>query len=193
MDALRANVIDKTLKSNTFTSRIYCGTFPCDKLKHFKLPFSRPCGLIVNFDRSTEPGSHWIALFFDKDKNVDYFDTYARPIKTNKEINRFIQLNGNERVRFLTGASIQDDNSSVCGHYTILFLLCRAKQISFTQFVNTFSDQLFSGNYDMVVKKIVNELIDMHKMCAENNICITCYCDPNQACTVKHECCSKLH
>src|SRR5579859_1501720 len=193
MDALRADVIDKTLRTNRFTKRIYCGTFPCDKLKNYKLP-SHACGMIVNFDPSNKPGSHWIALLFDKNKNVQYFDTYARDIKTNRDIYNFIRSRGNKHVQFLTGDSIQHDDSSVCGHYSILFLLCRAKKIPFHTFVDTFKDQINSGDYDNVVKQIVNELVrvSLNKREVKRIKCITCFCNPDQCCTVKHECSTEI-
>jgi hypothetical protein len=188
MDALRADIIDKTLKNNNFTKTIYQGIFSCDKLTDHVIS-SFPCGFVVNFDTSSEPGSHWIGLFFDRFKNVEYFDTYARPINTNKDIYNFIQKTGNKSIKYLTGASIQDDTSSVCGHYTILYLLCRAKKISFQCFVNTFSDQSESGDYDSVVRKIVNELItiSLNKKQNPNKTCITCFCDPGQKCSSKYE------
>lgn len=189
MDALRADVIDKTLKNNNFTKTVYQGIFPCDKLTDFVIP-SFPCGIVVNFDPAKKPGSHWIGLYFDRFKNVEYFDTYARPINTNKNIFKFIQQNGNKAVKYLTGSSVQDDSSSVCGHYTILFLLCRAKKISFSCFVNTFSDQSDNGEYDSVVKKIVNELISVsvNKTMDPTKVCVTCYCEPSQTCCSKYEC-----
>jgi hypothetical protein len=193
MDALRADVIDKTLRTDMFTKRIYCGTFPCDKLKQFKLPIGA-CGMIVNFDPSYKPGSHWIALFFDRNRNVEYFDTYSRDIRTNSDIYSFIQRWGKKRVRFLKGDSIQHDDSSVCGHYSILFLLCRAKKISFQYFVNTFKDQMNSGDYDNIVKGIVNEMIRVcrNKKQVRKSVCVTCFSDPDQCCTVKHECSKKI-
>lgn len=189
MDALEANIIDKTLKTNKFTRTLYQGTFPCDKLSNHKIS-SFPCAIVVNFDSSSEPGSHWIGLYFDRFRNVEYFDTYARPINTNKDIYNFIQRTGNKSIKYLIGASIQADTSSVCGHYTILYLLCRAKKISFQCFVNTFSDQTSSGEYDSVVKKIVNELIaiSVNKRLPSNNVCVTCFCNPHQACGTKNEC-----
>jgi hypothetical protein len=193
MDALRADVIDKTLRTNAFTKRIYCGTFPCDKLSSFKIP-SHACGVIVNFDPSNKPGSHWIALYFDRNKNVEYFDTYARNIKTNIDIYNFIRSRGNKHVKFLTGDSIQHDDSSVCGHYSILFFLCRSKGISFQHFVNTFKDQTNSGDYDTTVKRIVNELIkvSLNKREVRKVRGATCFCNPEQCCTVKHECTKKI-
>jgi hypothetical protein len=187
MDALRADTIDKTLKNNPFTKSIYQGIFPSDKLLDFEIP-SLPCGLVVNFDPGNKPGSHWIGLYFDRNKNVEYFDTYARPININKNIYKFIQTNGKKSVKYLIGSSVQDDTSSVCGHYTILFLLCRAKKISFACFVNTFNDQTDSGEYDSVVKKIVNELISVSKTVSPQAVCITCFCDPDQTCSTKYDC-----
>ena len=43
---------------------MFRGVFPRDKLPDIN---RRPCGVIVNLDKSGEPGSHWIAIYFGKD------------------------------------------------------------------------------------------------------------------------------
>ena len=33
---------------------------------------------IVNTDISTDPGEHWVAIYFRRDQDI-YFDSYGRP------------------------------------------------------------------------------------------------------------------
>ena len=43
-----------------------------------KKPWKKECG-IVNFNKSTEPGTHWVAYYKDG-KNRFYFDSYGQVI-----------------------------------------------------------------------------------------------------------------
>ena len=49
------------------------------------LPEKKPLDMkayIVNTDISTDPGEHWVAIYFRRDQ-VIYFDSYGRPQKSN--------------------------------------------------------------------------------------------------------------
>jgi len=185
MDALRAGVIDNTLKCNNLTKSLYQGIYPSDKLNSH-ICKKVPCAIVVNFDKHHEPGSHWIGIFVDRDRNVEYFDSYSRPVDANKHIFKYLMsVIGNENyIKRLSGSSIQHNKTSVCGHYTILFLLCRAKNIPFDVFSNTFEDQIYSGEYDSIVRDIVNQVIKK----STSNKSNTCVCNPNQVCKRKNEC-----
>ena len=58
---------------------------------------------IVNLDGSTEPGSHWIALYVDKDHKLIY-DSFARLYHDDKPE--------------------QDKRESNCGYRCVAFLVC---------------------------------------------------------------------
>ena len=46
-------------------------------------------GLVINLDKHTEPGSHWVALYSDLKKNqIYFFDSFAK--KPGKEIKKFL-------------------------------------------------------------------------------------------------------
>jgi hypothetical protein len=79
---------------------------------------------IVNLDPASKPGSHWVAIYFDKTKaSVDYFDSYGLKPKS-VHIIRFLKRNAmfkhyNEHV-------YQSPCSVVCGQYCLYFLYHRA-------------------------------------------------------------------
>ena len=52
------------------------GVYMRDELP--KKPWKKECG-IVNFNKSTEPGTHWVAYYKDG-KNRFYFDSYGQVI-----------------------------------------------------------------------------------------------------------------
>ena len=59
------------------TSKKFCGVFPSDKLPQTIDRY--PCGLVVNIDPSTKPGTHWIGIFLTSPQNGEWFDSYGKP------------------------------------------------------------------------------------------------------------------
>ncbi len=53
------------------------GVYAIDEID--KIPVSNKMGVILNLDKSNQPGSHWVALYIDadKDKSVEYYDSFA--------------------------------------------------------------------------------------------------------------------
>ena len=61
--------INQIMKKDEFTRKIYLGTLPIDKLpKKIKYP---SC-LVINNQKSNQPGEHWIAIYFDKKKELNF-------------------------------------------------------------------------------------------------------------------------
>ena len=96
------------------------------KIPNFKGPFMRDelpkttqkqeCG-IVNFNTSTEPGSHWVAYFKDGNERI-YFDSFGQVIPT--EIQKYLKT----KEEFEKDAPtiqrktdiVQEPNTEICGH-----------------------------------------------------------------------------
>ena len=52
------------LQSDSFTKSVFTSVLPSDRLPDIVL--ERPKGYIVNVDGSDKPGSHWVAMFFQR-------------------------------------------------------------------------------------------------------------------------------
>jgi len=78
MRSLTTGDICKEIKKDIYGKRIFKGVFPRDKL-----PFihTYPASLIVNTHTSEYPGEHWLAIFFDKSKHCEFFDSFGFPFK----------------------------------------------------------------------------------------------------------------
>lgn len=85
---------------------------PKKRLEHRK-------AYVVNTDKSTEPGAHWVVLYFDNRKHATYFDSYGLP-PVNNHVYRFIIDNTNSWT--YTKTCVQSETSSVCGMYCIFAL-----------------------------------------------------------------------
>ena len=136
--------INKLMANDKFTKKIYLGTFPIDKLPT-KIKY--PSGFILNNQKSTEIGEHWIAMYFDNQKNCEFFDSFGNGPKfynlgnyLNKMCNGYNSFNKKK---------LQSDYSSFCGYYCILFLLFKARCFSLRKFLSYFRD---SNSNDLLLK-----------------------------------------
>ena len=71
---------------------------------------------IINLDEYTDVGTHWIALFYNKN-NIIYFDSFGVE-HIPKEIKKFI---GNKNI-ISNIFRIQSNNSIICGYLWIGFI-----------------------------------------------------------------------
>ena len=61
----------------------YLGTVPRNQihlLRNYISPKQRKIAFIANTDPSNKPGRHWVAVYIDADKSINYFDSFGRPM-----------------------------------------------------------------------------------------------------------------
>ena len=139
------------LNKDKFSRKLFCGVLPIDELKKFK--FRKPCSLIINTDESNKPGEHWIALFINKNGNLEYFDSYGiKPFK--KEIYQFIKKH---RMKLIYNKKkIQNSASINCGKFCLLFLLLRTRGFTMKKIIKLFIN---NKNNDLLINKIFSKYI----------------------------------
>ena len=116
-----------------------------NKFPRFKGVYSRdnlpkklihPFGVIVNWDRKSEPGSHWCAIFVDANRNGHYFDPLGiTPIFP--ELTTFI-LNNSNQSWSNEGIQIQDKRSTSCGKFCVSFLKSLFRGNTYCEFLSSF-------------------------------------------------------
>lgn len=92
------------------------GVYPLDRLP---VTLSQHKGIIINLDEHDKEGTHWVALYLDRNKIAHYFDSFGRAPQGS--ILTFI-----ERVScyYLFNPTKYQGNLSVaCGYFCILFIL----------------------------------------------------------------------
>ena len=124
----------QSLSQIFLTKKHFLGVFPIDMIPRKKL--KRPFSLICNIDKSSEPGSHWVAIFAPKYGKIEYFDSFGfKPM--NNEIVEFINHNG---MKFIYNKlQIQSNKSKTCGKFCVIFIYFRSKNINISKFLNLFS------------------------------------------------------
>lgn len=77
-------------------------------------PRSYECG-IVNLDKSSGPGSHWVA-YYKMGDNIEYFDSFGN-LRPPKEVEKYLGNNISYNHH-----AYQSYNSVNCGHLCLEFL-----------------------------------------------------------------------
>lgn len=89
---------------------------------------------IINSNTFASGGSHWIALYCNKDKS-EIFDPFGMPI--DPRILRFAKQN--ERQGVHNTNQIQDIKSQSCGYWCLHFLHCKKEGMSMFDYLAQFS------------------------------------------------------
>lgn len=102
---------------NTCLSPIkkFKGVFSSDNI--YKLKLKGEC-IIINFDRSYEPGSHFIAIYCVNKNTIMYFDSLNLD-SIPQEIYNYIK---SYKLSIDMSFNLQNIFSTYCGFYCILFL-----------------------------------------------------------------------
>ncbi len=108
------------------------GVFMRDKLPispHFK-----ECG-IVNFNTSSEPGSHWVCYFKNEQDRI-YFDSYGQI--TLDEVQKYLKTPSERGQQVIKRNSdvIQPPGTSICGHLCLFVLKSLSVGMSFRDVLN---------------------------------------------------------
>ena len=103
---------------------------------------------VINLDEYTDVGTHWIALFCNRNEIV-YFDIFGvEPLP--EEIKEFV---GNENI-IANIFWIQASNSVMCGNFCIGFINFMFAGKKLTNFTNMFSPYDFKKNDDIILSHL---------------------------------------
>ena len=135
----------------------FIGVFGSDELTNLKLR-TFPCYIIVNLEKRSEKGRHWLAIRFGK-YNVEIFDSLGgRPAIWGvypKILVNFLSRYSDSHD-FLFSPVIQSAFSTFCGLYCIFYVLFR-QQFTFSNLVNRFSNNLIKNDL-VLVQNLENKL-----------------------------------
>ena len=158
------------LNCNTFLKYIERNVLAADQLPKASLQHF-PSAFIVNTDISSMEGKHWVAFYFDEYKNGEFFDSYGKPPQSYKQA--FLNfLTKNAHKYQFNDKKLQNDRSTVCGEYLVLYLLCKARGYTMREIV----DRLSFNHSDQYVYDLIK------------NIFYMCFSSPQTICTNNQNC-----
>lgn len=151
---------------NNYTKKNFKGVFPLDKIP--SIIKDKPALIVVNTDKSNQPGTHWVALYLSSKGGGEYFDSYGRkPIQ--KEILNFFRRNNIKSIIY-NKTLLQDYFSIVCGQYCCVYLLYKAKNCSLNNFVKLFDKKKNLQENDEFVSKMFLNNFSIKKIKKRNNM-----------------------
>lgn len=136
-DGLSTSEIDGFMNSMGMNN--YIGTYPADFLKYLPANLPKEFGFIMNLDKSSKPGSHWIAVYIDTlhNNSIEYYDSFGRePTKDfMKQIKKLIdRIEPNTYLKMkINRIQDQNVNSSNCGFFCMRWILDKATGRNFKE------------------------------------------------------------
>ena len=121
-----------------------------DLLKFFKI-HTIPCAIIVNLDLSTEPGSHWVAIYLPEctvaERNgcvAEYFCSFASEILL--EIRAFFcrQCKHSGIVK-ATVLPFQNPFSTTCGLWALDYIVHKSWGVPTESYISQFDDDFLAN------------------------------------------------
>lgn len=127
--------LEAVLKEDVKVGPLFAGVFACDKLPR---EVTYPSALVMNTEPHTLPGEHWVAAFFAKDGQGEFFDSYGRePQGAMRALMNRCAWN----VKY-NQKPVQGLLASTCGHYCTYYLLHRARGMNMHDIVKVFGTDL---------------------------------------------------
>lgn len=90
---------------------------------------------IVNTDKASRPGEHWVAFLLLRDGRLEFFDSYGLQLSDYHNIASHM-VPAMPAVTKHNSVCLQSLDTSSCGQYCILYIYARARGATFTSFVN---------------------------------------------------------
>jgi hypothetical protein len=101
---------------------IFKGVFAKDELVRIKVKKNEPLALVINLENHNQGGSHWVALYNDKNlPYVEFFDSYG--IEPPIEVEKF-SLRLGKPIKY-NPYQHQKITSFRCGYFTIHYIIKR--------------------------------------------------------------------
>lgn len=152
-DGLNTSEINNIMKYH----KNYVGCFPSNFNKYLPNKMPNPCGFIMNLDNDKKKGSHWVAVYIDKNSSIEYYDSFAKePTKDfMKRLNKLISKLKPHTYLKMKINKIKEQNlkSNNCGFFACKFLIDRFNNKPFKECSGY--DNSIKGEKD--IKKLINK------------------------------------
>lgn len=149
MDSLQ---IKNILSRDSVTKRYFLDVFPSDQLPTVVGHY--PACFVCNVDKSSAPGTHWLAMYLAAPDKVEFFDSYgSEPTFFKGPISNFVSHFSHMTFNPVV---LQSNVTAVCGQYCIYYLYCRCRGKSLKTIVSQFTTQNMCNDqsvYNFVAKK----------------------------------------
>lgn len=145
MDGLQ---IAYLLSLDKYTSRYFKG-YGMRDTPVLPSPKSKSALYILNTDKSSGPGEHWCAAFFDDCKG-EFFDPFGMPPHTYNFPN-LLETQSVGNILY-NNIMVQDLESDACGFHCIFYSHFRCRGYSMKEILNMYNYKNLKRNDEMVIE-----------------------------------------
>ena len=149
---MNSKQLTSVLKQDMYTRKIYGKILSLDQVPKFVNTF--PTWFIINNEISSEPGEHWIVLYFTKiNEPADFFDSLGKkPSSYGKNLTKLLTFHW-PTFRYVN-KPIQSSYSQGCGFFTLYFIIKKSRGFIFQKIMKTFSLSNLKKNEEIVTNFI---------------------------------------
>lgn len=134
-------------------SKQVIGVFVADEIP--KTVISFPEAWIINTNKKTEPGKHWVAFYISSKRDGEFFDSNGgKPSFYSDRSHDFFFINNGINLKY-NGKQLQNKDSEACGYYCVYYLVNRCRGLQMDGIIHNFSDN-YSTN-DLFVFDVIRE------------------------------------
>jgi hypothetical protein len=138
--------IEAILYGDPVTKNYFKGCYARDELP---IVHQYPFCFILNTDPSDKPGEHWLAIYYNEQKQAEFFDPAGfHPVAY--RLNRYLDTTSTSWK--YNKKRIQGLFSHFCGHYCLLYLYARCRSYSLEEFQCFFSND-YDKNDEILIEK----------------------------------------
>lgn len=133
-------------------SKQVIGVFAADEIP--KIVSSFPAAWIINTDRKTKPGKHWVTFYISSKRDGEFFDSYGRKPSFYSDRFHDFFINSGINLKY-NGKQLQNNDSETCGYYCIYYLVNRCRGLQMGDIIHNFSNNHRTN--DLFVYDVVRE------------------------------------
>lgn len=139
--------LENFLKQDNVCKNYFIGVYPRDQLP---LTFKTPCAFIINTHKSSLPGEHWLAFYYDRNNNGVFFDSFGLHPQS-YGLDKYLDKTSIEWK--YNNHRLQSFFSEYCGHYCLFFIYFMCRNYSLDYILDFFSSD-YNKN-DIIVKEFI--------------------------------------
>ena len=110
-----------------------------------------PSAIVVNTQSENQEGEHWLAMYFDKNRFCEFFDSFGLgPDYYNLEL--YVKTFASD-LHF-NNSQLQSYDSDTCGYYCIHFILLKSRGFSLLEIVSMFDKEDLKNN-DNIIRNVI--------------------------------------
>ena len=141
------------LSSDPITRKTFVDVYARDEIKLIN-SVAFPSAYIFNFDPSTKPGLHWVAVYFHSNRAGEYFDSFGHP--PIREIEQFLNTYA-EKWQY-NRLQVQELYTTTCGQFSVFYIYQKCKGLSLDCILRKY----FTSQGRVMNDMLVRDFVKMH-------------------------------